>query len=81
MLLFFNISPGELIVVFLIFLMFFGAKSIPSMARFLGRTSRQIKDATSDIKREFTDSANDIKQEFKEQKRKLDQFDSDENSG
>ena len=80
MLLFFNISPGELIVVFLMFLMFFGSKNIPSMARFLGRTTRQIKDATAEIKREFTDSAKDIKEEIKEQRKTLDQFDNEENS-
>lgn len=73
MLLLFNISPGELVVVMLLFLMFFGAKNIPEMARFLGRTSRQIKDATRDIQDEFTNTANQVQKEVKEHKKTLDQ--------
>ncbi|MFT4660585.1 MAG: sec-independent protein translocase protein TatA [Patiriisocius sp.] len=77
MLLFFNIGTSELLVVFIFYLLFFGAKNIPSMARFLGRTSRQVKDATNEIKREFSDSAKDMKKEIDEHKNTLDQLDSE----
>jgi len=77
MLLFFNIGTSELLVVLVFYLIFFGAKNIPSMARFLGRTSRQIKDATNEIQREFTDSAKEMKDEIKEHKKTLDQFDTE----
>ncbi len=65
MYLFFNISGGEIIIVFVFVLLFFGAKSIPDVARTLGRTFRQIKDATNDIQREFESSANDFKNQVK----------------
>ena len=77
MLLFFNIGTSELLVVFIFYLIFFGAKNIPSMARFLGRTSRQVKDATNEIKREFSDSDKDMKKEIDEHKKTLDQLDSE----
>jgi len=77
MLLIFNIGAPELLMVLVFYLMFFGAKNIPSMARFLGRTSRQIKDATNEIKKEFTDSAKDVQEEIKEHKKTLDQLDTD----
>jgi len=77
MLLIFNIGAPELLMVLVFYLIFFGAKNIPDMARFLGRTSRQIKDATNEIKKEFTDSAENVKEEIKEHKKTLDQFDTD----
>ena len=44
-----GISAGELIFVFLIVLLFFGSKSIPKMARTLGRGMRQLRDASQQI--------------------------------
>ena len=38
-----GISAGELIFVFLVVLLFFGSKSIPKMARTLGRAMRQLE--------------------------------------
>lgn len=58
MLLFMGLSFGELFVVFVVALLFFGANSIPKIARTLGRTMRQIKDATQDIQEEIKKSAN-----------------------
>ena len=52
-----SISGGEIMVVLLIVLMVFGADSIPSLARNLGRGVRQIKDATQDIQRDIAKSA------------------------
>ncbi|MGY6560796.1 MAG: Sec-independent protein translocase subunit TatA/TatB [Luteibaculaceae bacterium] len=60
-LLFFSIGGGELIFIFIFVLMFFGAKSIPSVARNLGRGMRQMKDAMSDIQSEISNSAKEIK--------------------
>lgn len=53
----FNMSGGELIIILLIVLMFFGANSIPKIARTLGRGVRQIKDATQEIQRDIQNSA------------------------
>jgi sec-independent protein translocase protein TatA len=43
----------------LIVVMVFGADKIPEIARGLGKGIRQVKDATSDIKREISDSSKD----------------------
>jgi len=67
MVLLFGISGGEVIIVLLFVLIFFGADKIPGFARTMGRTIRQIKDATSDIQRDIQNSARDVKDQFQEQ--------------
>ena len=47
----------ELIIIFLIILLVFGAKRIPEIARGLGKGIREFKDATTDIKREIETSS------------------------
>lgn len=66
MILLFGISGGEIFIVLLFILIFFGADKIPGIARTMGRTIRQVKDATSDIQRDFQDSANSVKDQFKD---------------
>jgi len=61
-----SISGGEILVILLIVLMVFGADSIPSLARNLGRGVRQIKDATQDIQRDIASSAKENTKEIKE---------------
>ena len=51
------ISGPEIFVILLIVVMLFGADKIPEIARGLGKTMRQVKDATNDIKKEIKDSA------------------------
>ncbi|RLD25462.1 MAG: twin-arginine translocase TatA/TatE family subunit, partial [Bacteroidetes bacterium] len=51
-----SISTGEVIIIMIFILMFFGSKSIPGMAKTFGRTLRQIRDATDDIKRDIRNS-------------------------
>jgi len=51
------ISGGEIFVVLIIVLMFFGADKIPGIAKGLGKGLRQLKDATNDIKREISETA------------------------
>ncbi len=48
--------PGvpEMLIIFLVVLLVFGAKRIPEIARGLGKGIREFKDATTDIKRELT---------------------------
>jgi len=47
--------PGgfELVIIFLVILLVFGAKRIPEIARGIGKGIREFKDATSEIKREI----------------------------
>lgn len=59
-----SISGGEILVVLLIVLMLFGAESIPNIARTMGRTIRQIKDASQDIQRDIQDAAKNSTKEI-----------------
>ena len=54
-----GISAGELVFVFLIVLLFFGSKSIPKMARTLGRGMRQLRDASQQIQDDIKTAAFD----------------------
>lgn len=66
MILLFGISGGEIFIVMLFVLVFFGANKIPGIARTMGRTIRQVKDATSDIQRDIQNSANSVKDQVKD---------------
>lgn len=68
-----SISGGEILVVLLIVLMVFGADSIPSLARNLGKGIRQIKDATQEIQRDIASSANNSTKGLKEIKEEIEE--------
>ena len=55
------IGSSEIIVILFFVLIFFGSKKIPSLARSLGKTIREVKDASNEISQEIRDSSNDIK--------------------
>lgn len=57
---------GEIFLVLMFVLMFFGTKSIPTMARTLGRGFRQIRDASNQIKDEIRNSATEVERQVKE---------------
>lgn len=63
-LLFLNIGGSEVFLIVLVILMFFGSKSIPTLARGLGKGLREFKDATQGIQREIENSATSIKKEI-----------------
>ena len=48
-----TLGPLELILIFLVVLLIFGAKRIPEIARGIGKGIREFKDATSEISREL----------------------------
>lgn len=56
------ISGGEIVIIALVFLLLFGSKKIPEMARGLGKGLREFKKAADDIKREIKESAPDVQQ-------------------
>lgn len=53
-LLFLSPSTGEILLILVVVLMLFGAKSIPDIARTLGKGIREVKNATSEIQKEIT---------------------------
>lgn len=65
MLLFLNdIAGSEVLVILIFILMFFGSKSIPGIARTMGKTIRQIKDASSELQHEIKKSGADMKKDL-----------------
>jgi sec-independent protein translocase protein TatA len=66
-LLFLNISGGELIMILLFTIMFFGSKRLPEIARGLGKGIREVRSAADDIKREINSPSEDASlKRFKE---------------
>ena len=58
---------SEIILILFVVLLLFGADKLPEMARTLGKTIRQIRDATNEIKTEIeqsTHQATDIDTKF-----------------
>ena len=49
-----SIGGWEILLIFLVVLLVFGAKRIPEIARGLGKGIREFKDATTNIKNELT---------------------------
>ena len=59
------ISGGEIFIVLLFILLFFGADKIPEFTRMMGKGVREFKKATDDIKREFDSSSSGVLNEIK----------------
>ena len=52
---------GEMLIIALFILIFFGAKKIPEIARGMGKGIREFKDATKEVKKEINDGMSDEK--------------------
>ncbi len=50
---------GEMLIIALFILVFFGAKKIPEIARGMGKGIREFKDATKEVKKEINEGIND----------------------
>lgn len=65
MLLFLNdISGSEVLLIMIFILIFFGSKSIPGIAKSVGKTVYQLKQASSDLQEEIKKSGVDIKKDL-----------------
>ena len=60
-LLFFNISGGEIFIILVVVFIIFGPQKIPEIARKLGKGIHEMKKATNDIKREINNEVNKVK--------------------
>ncbi len=65
------ISGGEVIIVVLVVLLLFGAKSIPDVARMLGKGMNEFRRASDEIKQEFRNNTSDITDVVKETRAEL----------
>jgi len=54
------ISGGEIFIILLFILIFFGSDKIPEFTRLMGKGVREFKKATDDIKREFDTNTSGI---------------------
>ncbi len=59
-----DFGTGELLFIMMAVLILFGAKSIPSIAKTLGRGMREIKQASDEIKRDITKSATEMRRDL-----------------
>ena len=55
-----DVGGSEILLILVFILVFFGSKSIPGIARTMGRTIRQIKDASQEVQNEIKKSASDM---------------------
>ncbi|MBP8822206.1 MAG: twin-arginine translocase TatA/TatE family subunit [Flavobacteriales bacterium] len=67
--LFLDVSGGELLVILLFVLLFFGSKGVPEVARTMGRALRQFRDASAEVQREIEKGARDVKQGYEQQRK------------
>jgi len=65
-------STGEIIIILFVYLLFFGAKGIPSLAQTMGKAVYQFRNAAQDVQDEIMKGAKDIQ---KEVQKPLDQID------
>jgi Sec-independent protein translocase protein TatA len=59
-----DVAGSEVVLILLFILIFFGSKSIPGIAKTMGKTMRQIKDASQDLQNEIKKSGVDIKNDL-----------------
>lgn len=60
-LLFLNLGAGEVFIIILIIVMFFGTKNLPQLARGLGKGIRDFREAAGNIQREIQEGAEEMK--------------------
>jgi sec-independent protein translocase protein TatA len=63
-----DVGGSEILLILLVILMFFGSKSIPGIARSMGKTMHQIRQASQDVQNEIKKSTGDMKTDFDLQK-------------
>lgn len=55
----FRIGTGELVLIFLIILLLFGAAKLPEIARALGRSIKEFKKGAKEVKDEIEEATKD----------------------
>jgi sec-independent protein translocase protein TatA len=58
---FLNLGGQEMIIIFVVILLLFGAKKIPELARGLGKSMGEFKKAREEFEREITRAEDDVK--------------------
>ena len=58
---FLNLGGQEMIIIFVVILLLFGAKKIPELARGLGKSMGEFKKARDDFEKEITRAETDVR--------------------
>ncbi|MEO5570955.1 MAG: twin-arginine translocase TatA/TatE family subunit [Bacteroidia bacterium] len=53
-----SLGGGELLLIFVVVLLFFGSKSIPGIAKGMGKATREFRNAMNDVRSEIETSVN-----------------------
>jgi TatA/E family protein of Tat protein translocase len=59
-----DIGGSEIVLIMMVVLMFFGSKSIPGIAKTLGKTLYEFRNATSELQNEIKKSGFDMKKDL-----------------
>ncbi len=78
-LLFFNLSGSELLVIAGVVFLIFGPQKIPEIGRKAGKFMRDAKRATQDITREFSDESQNVRKELTDIKKTVNSVKDDVN--
>ncbi|NQV36576.1 MAG: twin-arginine translocase TatA/TatE family subunit [Candidatus Marinimicrobia bacterium] len=62
----FNLGYGEILLIFLVILLLFGAKRLPELAKGLGQGIREFKGAVDGAKKEIDDASKQVDLDSKE---------------
>ncbi len=62
--LFLNLGGGEILLVVMVVVMFFGTDKLPEMMRAFGKGMREMKNATAEIQREIENSSAEIQRDI-----------------
>lgn len=57
----FNLGGQEMVIIFLIVLLLFGAKKLPELARGVGKSMGEFKKAREDFEKEITRSEDEVR--------------------
>jgi sec-independent protein translocase protein TatA len=60
------VSGGEIVLVLMLALLFFGADAIPGIAKTVGKAMHEFKKASNEIQREINEHTSDIKKDVNE---------------
>ena len=74
-----NLGGGELMVILLFVLLFFGSKKVPDLARGLGKGMREMKDAMNGIQQDIQSGMSDTSKVFEEEKKVIEDIKKDFN--
>jgi sec-independent protein translocase protein TatA len=64
--LFLNLGGGEVVLILFVILMLFGGKGIPNIAKTLGKSIREFKDAANGLQKDIQQSTGGLTSEIQE---------------